>query len=602
MSNYARFSKNIILIIDIILEMMYNDYNNYVEVIVLKKVKYIKGTYPVEKFSTIREMVDMAAEQAADTEAYKWREGKDDIKSVTYREFRKQTSYLGTALKSIGMADKHINVIGDNSYKYILTYITSLLSEGVSAPVDKELPMADIINVVNHSDGAIIFYAKKFEEKLMENREQFVNIKYFVGFDRTEDEGDFLSFDKFLEKGKEIYEGGDHSFDLMQSDDSALKLLVYTSGTTGIAKGVMLSHHNVVSCVYYGMQVSNIYTTGLSVLPYNHSYEAVCGILVAIHSHVTLCINSSIKQVLPNLMLFRPDYIYLVPAFVDVFYKRIWSTAEKTGKANMLRTLIKVSNGLRKVGIDLRGVLFKSVTKNFGGRLSKIVCGGAPIRAEVGEFFDSIGIILTNGYGISECSPLVSVNRADKTNDCTTVGITLPCIELKFENANEDGDGEICVKGDTVMMGYYKMPELTEEVLKDGWFYTGDYGRYNDKGLLMITGRKKNLIILSNGKNIFPEEIENYILEIPYVKEVVVYGVENEHGIEESLCAQAFLDEEAVAAMGDVNLKEKLMADILRVCDELPAYKKVSHVVIRDTEFEKTTANKIKRNKVEHII
>ena len=566
------------------------------------KVKYIKGHYPVDKFTTIREMVDMAAQKAPDTDAYRWREGKDNIKSVTFSEFRMQTSYLGTALKSIGMADKHINIIGENSYKYILTYISTLLSEGVCAPVDKELPVADIINVVNHSDGQVMFYAKKFEQKLMENRDKFENIKYFIGFDRTEDEGDFLSFDKFFNKGRELYEAGDHSFDEMQSDDYALKLLVYTSGTTGVAKGVMLSHHNVVSCVYYGMHVSNVYTTGLSVLPYNHSYEAVCGVLVALHSHATLCINSSIKQVLPNLMLFKPDYIFLVPAFVDVFYKKIWSTAEKTGKAAMLRKLIKVSDALRKVGIDLRSVLFKSVTKNFGGRLQKIVCGGAPIRAEVGEFFDSIGIVLTNGYGISECSPLVSVNRADKTNDCTTVGIKLPCVDIKFENANEDGDGEICVKGDTVMMGYYKMPELTKEVLIDGWFYTGDYGRYNEKGLLMITGRKKNLIILSNGKNIFPEEIENYILEIPYVKEVVVYGVENEHGIEESLCAQVYLDQEAVAAMGDIDIKEKLRADIMQACNELPAYKKVDHVVIRDTEFEKTTANKIRRNKVEHII
>jgi long-chain acyl-CoA synthetase len=322
---------------------------------------------------------------------------------------------------------------------------------------------------------------------------------------------------------------------------------------------------------------------------------------VGIHSHATLAINSSLLQVLSNIQHFKPDYMFLVPAFVETFYKRIWATAEKTGKAKMLKTLIKVSNGLRKVGIDLRGVLFKSVTKNFGGNLQKIVSGGAPLRAEIGDFFDSIGIIVTNGYGISECSPLVSVNRADKTNDCTTVGYKVPCIDIKFENALENGEGEICVKGDTVFMGYYKMPELTEEVLKDGWFYTGDYGRYNDKGLLMITGRKKSLIILSNGKNIFPEEIENYIMQIPYVVEVVVYGVKNEHGIEESLCAQVYLDEEQVKAMGGID-KDKVKADILKICDELPAYKKIDHVVIRDTEFEKTTAKKIRRNKVEHII
>lgn len=567
----------------------------------VKMMKVVDGYYPVEKFTTIREMVDKAVEAVPNQAMYQYRAADDSVVTVTYKEVRQQISYLGTALQSIGMADKHINIIGDNSYNWILTYLSCLLSSGVCVPVDKELPTQDIVNVVNHSDGEVMFYAGKFEKKLKEHRDEFKNIKYFIGFDRKEDEGEFLSFDSFVEKGKQIYENGNHSFDELPIDDSALKLLTYTSGTTGIAKGVMLSHHNLVSCVYYGMHVSNIYTNTVSVLPYNHCYEAVCGILVGIHSHTTLAINSSLKQVLPNLQYFKPDYIFLVPAFIETFYKRIWSTAEKQGKAKMLRTLIKVSNGLRKVGIDLRSVLFKSVTKNFGGNLQKIVSGGAPLRAEIGEFFESIGIIVTNGYGISECSPLVSVNRADKTNDCTTVGYKLPCIDIKFENELDDGEGEICVKGDTVMMGYYKMPEMTADVIKDGWFYTGDYGKYNDKGQLVITGRKKSLIILSNGKNIFPEEIEGYIMEVPYIKEVVVYGVNNEHGIEESLCAQVFLDEEQTAEMGEID-SVRVKADILKVCGELPAYKRIDHVVIRDTEFEKTTAKKIKRNKVEHII
>lgn len=552
----------------------------------------------VKKFTTLREMVDMAAAEAGDSIAYKYRDG-NDIKSVTYADFVKGTSYLGTALKSLGMSDKHINIIGENSFKWIHTYITSLLSNGVCCPVDKELPVADIINVVNNSDGEIIFYAKKYEQKFMEFRDKFTNIKYFVGFDREEDEGEFLSFDKLVAKGKELYEAGDTDFDNQLTPDGDLKMLVYTSGTTGLAKGVMLSHHNLVSSVYYGLQVSNILTTGLSVLPYNHVYEAVCGLLVAIHSHATICINSNLKHIPKNLIEFQPDYIYMVPAIAEMFYKKIWATAEKTGKADMLRKLIKTSNAMRKVGIDLRRVLFKSVIANFGGKMRKIICGGAPVRAEVGQFFDDIGIVLTNGYGITECSPLVSVNHTDGTNDCTTVGKKLPCVDIKFENMTDEGDGEICVKGDVVMMGYYKQPQLTAEVLKDGWFYTGDYGRYNDKGLLMITGRKKNLIILANGKNIFPEEIENYIMSIPYVKEAVVYSLKDEDGFEASLCAQVFLDADQVAEFGNINIPDKVKKDILEVCRELPAYKKISKVVVRDTEFEKTTANKIKRNVIQ---
>ena len=284
-------------------------------------------------------------------------------------------------------------------------------------------------------------------------------------------------------------------------------------------------------------------------LPYNHTYEAVSGLLVSIHKHVTICINDSLKFVLKNLQEYKPDFIYLVPAFVEVFYKKIMANARQNGKEATLKKMIAMSNKLRRVGIDMRKTLFASVHKAFGGNLRKIVCGGSPLRPELGEFFDGIGISLINGYGITECSPLVSANH-DMFNDPTTVGIPLPCCEIKFDNITPDGDGEICVKGDVVMLGYYKQPELTAEVLRDGWFYTGDYGRMNDKGQLMITGRKKNLIVLTNGKNVFPEEIENYIAAIPYVAEVVVYGLHNEHGLEDSLCAEIFLSAEKIKELG----------------------------------------------------
>ena len=294
------------------------------------------------------------------------------------------------------------------------------------------------------------------------------------------------------------------------------------------------------------------------------------------------------------MQLYKPDYIYLVPAFAEVFYKKIWTTAKQTGKEGGLKLLIKVSNGLRKVGIDVRRKLFKSVLEAFGGELREIVCGGAPLRAELGTFFDSIGIDLINGYGITECSPLVSVNR-EKFNDPATVGPILPCCEVKFENVNEDGDGEICVKGDIVMMGYYKNPEQTAEVLKDGWFNTGDFGRMTDKGQLVITGRKKNLIVLENGKNVFPEEIENYLSGIPYVADVVVYGIKDENGSEIGLCAEAFLNQEKLAEMQVEDVKEMFKKDVLEACEPLPMYKKISKTVIREEPFEKTTTNKIKR-------
>lgn len=554
--------------------------------------------YNVKDFKNIRHMLDLAAEEAGDKIAYKYID-KKEIKEVTFKEFRLITEYLGTAINDLGFGASHIANIGINSFKWICIYVTVLKSSGVYVPIDKELPEGDIINVANNSESEIIFYAKKFDSFFRENRDKFPNIKYFIGLDNDEDEGEFLSYDKLLAKGKELYEAGNRDYEKLGSDPHDLKMLVYTSGTTGNSKGVMLTEHNLKSGIYYGLQVSKIFDSCLSVLPYHHTYEAIPGILVAIHHHATLCINDKLTNVLKNLNTFKPEYIYLVPAFAELFYKKIWATLKEKKIDGLFKVMIAVSNGLRKVGIDVRRKMFKSVIDNFGGNLKEIVCGGAPIRAEIGKFFDDIGIILFNGYGITECSPLVSVNRVE-CNDPTTVGMILPCLELRFDDVDEDGIGEICVKGDVVMKGYYKQPELTAEVLsEDGWFKTGDYGYINKNGLLVITGRKKNLIVLSNGKNIYPEEIEEYIQGISYVKEVVVYSLTDENGFEDKLCAEVFPDYDSVEAKSCENLAEVLKKDISIRTSALPAYKKISVVKLRQKEFIKNSSNKIKRNLIE---
>ena len=548
----------------------------------------------VTKINSINELLEIALKEAGDKIAFKYKV-KDTVKEVTYKEFQNDTIYLGTALHSLGITESHVAVIGENSYNWLTVYLTILKSNSVIVPVDKELPTPDIINVLAHSDSEVLFYAKKFEKCIDELKNKLPNIKYFIGFEEDKDKDKILSYKKLLEKGKKLFKSGDTSYSsIKKTDTDKLKMLVYTSGTTGMSKGVMLSEHNLVSCVYYGLQVSTVYTTCLSVLPYHHTYEAVAGILVALHHHVTICINDNLKSVLKNLQLYKPDYIYLVPAFAEIFYKKIWTNAKESGKDKILKIMIKISNGLRKIGIDLRKTLFKSVHTAFGGNLIKIVCGGAPIRPELGKFFNDIGLNLINGYGITECSPLVSANR-DYFNDCSTVGTVLPCCEIKFENITPEGDGEICVKGDIVMMGYYKNPELTKEVLEDGWFRTGDYGRFNDKEQLIINGRKKNLIVLENGKNVFPEEIENYIMGIPYIQEVVVSGIKNDIGAETGLKAEVFLNQDKIKELEITDAQSSLKKDIAEVCKDLPVYKHIAKIVIRDNEFEKTTTNKIKR-------
>lgn len=538
--------------------------------------------YTVAPVSSIGDMMTQALNEVPEKTAYRYKID-DTVRSLTYREFADKVFALGAYLAEKSFKASRSACIGKNSINWIISYFTSLRSSGSFVPVDKELPESDIIHLLNDSESEVVFYDEKFEALLRARREDLRFAKLFIGFDRTENDGEFISFEFALAEGEKLDKS---EFLACENEPDDMKLLVYTSGTTGMSKGVMLSQKNIVSCVYYGLQVSTIYDNGLSVLPYTHTYESVVDILVSFHHHSTININDSLPAILKNLQIFKPDYIYIVPAIAEMFYTRITRDLAAKGMGEMFAGLVAKSNGLRQVGVDKRREIFAFLHEMFGGNLVKIVCGGAPIRPEVGEFFDNIGITLVNGYGITECSPLVCCNH-DKFNDIHTAGIRIPCLEWRIDSPNEEGIGEICVKSPTVMLGYYKHPELTDEVIKDGWFYTGDYGRITDDDQLVISGRKKNIIVLSNGKNIYPEEIEGYIQGIDCVGEVVVSGKKDENGNENSLAAEVFLVEPKTA--------DEVLALIREACKELPIYKQISSVIIRSEPFAKTSSNKIKR-------
>ncbi|MBQ9940936.1 MAG: AMP-binding protein [Clostridia bacterium] len=557
-----------------------------------KEFQYLNPT----KFGSIKEMLEIAQKEVPEKIAFKYRVDGDNIESVTYSDFIRRTRAIGSELRKMGFGDKHIALVGDNSYKWITVYLAVLNSPGVFVPIDKELPFDSVVRIVNDSDSEIMFFSKKFEKDITENLDKLPGIKYFVRLDQAEENDNFLSYEKLSERGQALLDSGYTEYLDNVNDIEQMRLLVYTSGTTGLAKGVMLSEKNLVSVIYHGLRVETIYETCLSVLPYHHTYEAVIGILVSLHHHSTICINDSLRNTLKNLQEFKPEYIFLVPAFADSFYNRIWASAEKSGKDKMLKVLIKFSNTLLKMGIDLRRILFKSVLSAFGGELKQIVAGGAPIRPEIGALFNSIGIPLINGYGITECSPLVSVNRLDD-NVLESVGYPLPCAEVRIDNP-VDGIGEICVKSPTVMMGYYKKPEENEKVLRDGWFYTGDYGKIDSEGRIYITGRKKNIIVLTNGKNIYPEEIEEYIMNSPLVSEVVVFSEKNQDGEEVALCAEVFPNMDKVKQDNIEDILSAVKAEVKLACQPLPPYKHIKTVTVRQTEFEKTTSKKIKRDSV----
>lgn len=549
--------------------------------------------YPLNdtvKIDSIAHMIDLCVKDAGDKTAFMYKTSRNDsVHTVTYKEFADDVLALEKGMAKMGIKKTHISILSENSYKWINVFISVLKSDSVFIPIDKELPFEDILYVASHSDCRVLFFSAKYKKYIPEIMEKIPAIEYYIGLDEEEDDGRILSYKKLVSLGRE------ESQDILSYDKDyyKMKMIVYTSGTTGLAKGVMLSEHNLTSMIYNGLRVATVYSKCLSVLPYHHTYEAVAGILVSMHNHSCICINENMKAVVKNLNLYKPDYMFVVPAILELFHKKIWANAKEGKKDKLLKIMIPVSNFLLNLGIDVRKKLFSSIHNALGGNFKSIMTGGAPVNPDLGDFFYSIGIPVVNGYGITECSPLISGNR-EKFNDWRTGGMVVPCLDIKFDDIQASGDGEIVVKGDTVMLGYYKDEEKTKEVLKNGWFSTGDYGRMSDLGQLIITGRKKNLIVLTNGKNIFPEEIENYVLKVPYVAEAIVKSAKDKNG-ETSLIAEVFLNSDEVKKLGIENVEKKLREDITSVCEPLPKYKKISIIKIRDTEFEKTSTRKIKR-------
>ncbi len=560
--------------------------------------KNLKENYPlyeVREISSLRELVDTGAELYGDRPAFKYK-NKGEVISVSYKQFKEDVDAYGTALCEMGLDGKHIGIIGDNSYNWVRSYLTVLNSSGVVVPIDKELSAEEVKNILITGDCEVLIYSGgATESKIKEIEPELTDITHFICMSElTAKDDKHFYIEDIIEKGRQLLKNGDSRYTSLIPDNKVLKELLFTSGTTGKSKGVMLSAECLVFNIINGQKLMNITDTCLSVLPYHHSYESTTGILVMLHAGMTICINESLRSVLPNFKLYKPTEVLLVPLFVEKVYRGIWDKAEESGKAAMLRKLIKVSNSLRRIGIDVRSKLFTSVTSVFGGRLKAIICGGAPLKPQLVEFFESIGITLINGYGISECGPLISINRPCYRNS-ESVGILLPEMELKIDNPNEDGEGEICVKGANVMLGYYKNEKATAEAIVDGWFHTGDVGK-TEGDFIYITGRIKNIIILKNGKNIYPEEIEEKLSVMSdLIAEIVVKSIRDGEDDERYLGAEIFPDFDRAKQLGIEDAEAEIRKTISEYNEKEAGYKVIKKIIFRKEEFEKTTTKKIKR-------
>lgn len=530
--------------------------------------------YEIEQISNLKELVNLCANEYSDNHAFTFERENVTI-SISYRQFKLDTEALGAVLYSLNNQNVKIAVIGENSYEWIVSYYGVVNSGNIIVPLDRELPAADIKNILNDSSTEVLIYSDYFADVAKYLKNNGATVRSYINMN---------TLSALIETGKSLIQAGDNRIVDYIVNNHAMAALLYTSGTTGVAKGVMLSHHGIARVVVGACQSVKVRGNNLLVLPLHHSFGFVGSLSFMMLSGSEIVINSSLKNLLTDMEKFKPHNIFLVPLFVETFYKKIWDKAKEQRKDGLLKALIKISNALLKIGIDIRRKFFKSVLTAFGGNLELIVSGGAPIDDKYVQGLRNFGITTLNGYGITECSPVVSVNRNDYYRD-GSVGQVLPICEVKILAADASGHGEICVKGDNVMLGYYKNEQATKEAFEEGWFKTGDIGYLDKDGFLFISGRKKNLIVLSNGKNVYPEELEFTLLNnITYIKEAVVYAKSN------VIVAEVFLDTEK-----SPDGKSTIDSDVIKLNQTLPPYMSIGETVIRDTEFPKTTTKKIKR-------
>lgn len=557
-----------------------------------------------EKIITdLRHLVVSSAALYGDKPRYIYKDKKSRTeKTFTYNDFLNEMNRFGTAMSQLGLMGKTVAVIGETHPAYVVAYYAVANGNGMIVPLDKEINDEELVNFLIRSHAEAIVYTECMNDRVASIADRVQDIRYFIPIDpKGEDEGRVVSWQTLQAMGEKALAEGDTSYLDVEIDLEKPCALLFTSGTTGTSKGILLSQNNLAaatnsSCL--SMYHVDSSTKLLSVLPINHTYEMTCGHLAALNKGATTYINDSIKYVVKNLASFKPTTMLFVPLFVETLHKRIWDNIEKKGMTKKVKTAMKVSNGLRRVGIDLRKKFFGEILSVFGGALESIVCGGAPIDQRLIDDFDAFGIPILNGYGITECAPLVAVNRLGKVR-AGTVGTPVEQCEVKVILDEGQDTGEILVKGGNVMLGYFEDEEATAAVFtEDGWFKTGDVGYVDKDGYLYITGRKKNIIILSNGKNIYPEEIEQYLAPISLIQECVVIGRKNAVG-EVVITAVVFPNEEEAEGLSKEDVYTKLKEAINEVNKNLPVFKQIHDLEVRDTEFEKTTTKKIKRYKVQ---
>lgn len=559
-----------------------------------------KKYHKTEEITNFKDMIYRSAKVFSSRTAFKLKDKNKNIYTVTYSEFKKDIMALGTALINKGFLNKKICIIGKNSYEWAVSYLAASIV-GVVVPIDKELHTDDVINFMNISEAEAILGDEKNLNLIIENYEKLNNKNIaFISFQENNN-NELTYFYNFKDIGQNLINSGDTRFDEIKINPDEMKILLFTSGTTGKAKGVCLSHRNICSNILsiYGIVKVRRNDLFFSVLPLHHTYECTIGFLLPIYSGASIAYCEGLKYILKNMNEYHPSVILCVPLLLENMHKNIIKNLNKS-LPDKYKSKDKTSNPYNSLPFYFKPFIKSKIKNSLGGRLRVFIVGAAPVNPIIADDFDLLGLNSLQGYGLTECSPLVAGNTDFyKRND--SAGLPIPNVTYKINNPNSEGVGEIVVKGPNVMLGYYNDEAETNKTIIDGWFHTGDLGKIDENGYLYITGRCKSVIVTKNGKNIYPEELEYYLNDSPLISEALVLGIHKGNDDETYINAQIFPNMEAIKEnfKGSIPTKDeikKIISDVISsVNKKLPNYKHIKDFVIRDKEFEKTTTKKIKR-------
>ena len=560
-----------------------------------------KPIYDVMKFRDLKEMLQKSGEVYGDRPAYIFKtEEEGKFREITHKEFRNDINNLGTALIDLGLKNKRIAVISENRYEWCVAYLAIVTGTGVVVPLDRALPDNEIENLILRSEVEAIFYSNKYSEVMKRLKEQGnTNIKYFISMDLEQEQNGIYAEKQLIDQGKKLIEQGNRDFLDAKINAEEMSIMLFTSGTTAMSKAVMLSHKNICSNLIDIASVIKIdeYDRFLSFLPLHHTFECTVGFLYPISKGGSIAFCEGIRHIADNIKEFRITAMISVPILFENMYKKVMKGIEKKGKLETVKKGIKISQFLLKFGIDIRKKLFKEIHDNLGGKVRLFVAGGAALDPEAEKGFNALGFTMYQGYGLTESSPVIAAED-DKYQRLGSIGKAFPSREVKIAEPNEEGIGELLAKGPTIMLGYYHNEEATKETIEDGWLHTGDLAKIDKDGYIFICGRKKFVIVLKNGKNIYPEELETLINKIEGVKESFVYGRPEDDG-DYKICAKIVYDKELIEELyhekEEEKIKEIIWQEVKKVNKTMPAYKYIRDIIVTDQDLIKTTTQKIKR-------